>query len=384
MALFIPSFEMGGAEGQALTLAKNLDKSRYAVTVIALRREGVLESAFRSIPCVRVIVLEGSNPCSVLRRLLALLWKLDIRILHSFLTSTNVYCLATKVARRSTKVIVGVRDSLGDAGFGHATVTSQFKARFLRSVSNHFSFLADLAIINSQAAKQTRAIDLRTKSALIRNGIDTDKFRPDPSARQRLRAAIGTAEETLIVGILGNCSVYKDYPTFIRAASTVAKIRPDVHFISIGKHDTVEGERARRLVDESDLSSVFHFLGPQIDVARLLPGVDVMCSSSVAEALPNAVAESMACGVPCVVTDVGDSRMLVGETGIVVPPASSEALARSIVHLLEMNHSQRTLLGSKARQRIIEAFGLSEMVQRWQGEYENLMSSGAVARPNAR
>lgn len=375
VALFIPSFEIGGAEGQALTLANTLDKSRYAVTVIALRREGALETAFRSIPHVRVVALEERNPYAVLRRLLALLRELDIRILHSFLTATNVYCLGIKVARPSTKVIVGIRDSLGDAGFGHASFSSRFKERFLRSVSDHFSFLADLAIVNSQAAKQTRAVRMRTKSALIRNGIDTDKFRPDPSARQRLRDAIATAENTLIVGILGNCSAYKDYPTFIRAASTVAKNRPDVHFVSIGRCDTLEGERARRLVEAASLGNIFHFMGPQTNVARLLPGFDVMCSSSVTEALSNAIAESMACGVPCVVTDVGDSRMLVGETGIVVPIGSSDDLARSIVQLLEINHSQRALLGGKARQRIVEEFGLSEMTRRWQAQYENLISA---------
>jgi len=380
VALFIPSFEIGGAESQALELARSLNKEQYDVTVISLRDDGGLSEAFKSMPSVSVITLKGRWPFSICAELHQALRCRQADVLHAFLLSTNIYALSAKLLQPSVKVILGVRDSLTDAAFGYPTQASRMKTRSLRWMLNQLSLFADLAIVNSEAARQGRAVKLRVKRVLIPNGIDTNKFRPDPSAPIRLRTMLRLPLETPIVGILANCTVYKDYPTFIRAARNVADKRPDVHFVSIGYRNTAIGHVAERMVQELELGELFHFLGERADVARLLPGMDIMCSSSVTEGFSNAIGESMACGIPCVVTDVGDSRRLLGDAGIVVSPARQEEMAQAVVRILEMDASDRVLLGLSGRHRVEQMYGVSQMVARYQAEYKRLIRRGRVIR----
>jgi glycosyltransferase involved in cell wall biosynthesis len=94
--------------------------------------------------------------------------------------------------------------------------------------------------------------------------------------------------------------------------------------------------------------------------------------SSFGEGWPNVVGEAMACGVPCVVTDVGDACAIVGETGRVVPPADPEALARAWAELLAFPEEQRRALGAAARERIAAYFSLEQVVERYQALWEEL------------
>jgi len=375
VALFIPTFDAGGAEGQALQLAKNINKEVYGVTVIALRGSGLLADQFGAIPHVRSVTLECRNPAVAFGRLVAVLRKCNVHILHSFLTATHVYSLAARLARPSMKVVIGIRDSLENVTFGYPTAGSRLKSRLLHWILDQGSVLADLAIVNSEAGTRNRAAKLEIRSVIVRNGIDADVFRPDPAARERLRLELGIPGNSEMVGILANCSPYKGYPNFIEAAKMVADVLPNVHFVAIGNVNTLTGERALRQVEELGLKSIFHFLGARTAVWRLLPGLDVVCSASVTEAFSNAIAESMACGVPCVVTDVGDSRYIVGQTGIVVPPAKPKQLGLGIIRILKLSVDERTRLGCEARQRIAEEFTVKRMTMLCQLEYDGLLSS---------
>ena len=95
-------------------------------------------------------------------------------------------------------------------------------------------------------------------------------------------------------------------------------------------------------------------------------------SSSFGEAFPNVVSEAMSCGVPCVVTDVGDAALIVGETGVVVPTKDPAALAAGWRRLLDLDVQVRVQLGSAARQRVTERYNLPEIVSRYERLFEEL------------
>ena len=118
--------------------------------------------------------------------------------------------------------------------------------------------------------------------------------------------------------------------------------------------------------------------GAENDVARLLAALDVSALSSRSEAFPNVVAESMACGVPCAVTDVGDAALIVGDTGRVVPSKDPKALAEACCELLEMPSDERDRLGASARKRIETEFSLQAVTERYQALYRELAISCAV------
>jgi glycosyltransferase involved in cell wall biosynthesis len=114
-------------------------------------------------------------------------------------------------------------------------------------------------------------------------------------------------------------------------------------------------------------------LGRRHDVARLFAAADFVVSSSCrGEGFSNVLAEGMACGLPAVATDVGDAQLIVGDTGLVVPPESPDALAAAIRTLAAESAAARAERGSKARARIVENFAMPRAVQRYVDLYQSL------------
>ena len=379
IVIFLPNFELGGAERQAYELTSRLNSRKYRLTLIALRGEGNLAEFFRSIPDLSVITLEIKNPLSTLIQLSSLLAERKVQVIHSFLDSTHFYSLLLRAIRWRLKLILSIRDSREDRAFGYTTLRSRAKERLLELFLKHSRFLASMQISNSEAGRRMFGGKRASKITVIPNGIDCEKFKPDFSARERIRNAINVPSETPLVGILANCTAYKDYPTFIRAAQIVLRDLKDVHFLSIGENRTKVGDFAKSLVEVFGVKDRFHFLGRRCDVERLLPGLDLLCSSSVTEGFSNAICEGMSCGVPCIVTDVGDSRIIVGDTGLVVRPGHPEEFATAITCILRLSARDSRELGMKARQRIVANYEVSQMVAQYERIYESLIQSSNVA-----
>jgi glycosyltransferase involved in cell wall biosynthesis len=127
-------------------------------------------------------------------------------------------------------------------------------------------------------------------------------------------------------------------------------------------------------IEERGLRDCFHLLGRREDIPRLSAALDVVCSSSAyGEAFPNVLGEAMACGVPCVATDVGDSAYIIGNTGKVVPPNDPQSLAGAVVELLELPANRRHELGEDARRRMQQNFDIRAVVNRYEQLYNSLL-----------
>ncbi|MEO8378947.1 MAG: glycosyltransferase [Acidobacteriota bacterium] len=209
------------------------------------------------------------------------------------------------------------------------------------------------------------------KMVIIPNGFDLEQFRPDVDARRSVREELGLSMQSPIVGLVARYDPMKDHALFFRAATIVAAQHPEVHFVLIGKGVTLENDPLIKLIPPS-LRHRVHLLGLRMDAARLMAAFDVAVSSSSAEGFPNVVGEAMACAVPCVVTDVGDSAAIVGSTGLVVRPGDTEGLALGITSLLLMDADQRRRLGTAARERVAGEFALPVIVRRYEEFYWNL------------
>jgi glycosyltransferase involved in cell wall biosynthesis len=212
---------------------------------------------------------------------------------------------------------------------------------------------------------------------VIPNGFDTRLFRPDVQARASLRVELGLDPEAPLIGLAARFDPNKDHATFVRAAAALAAIRPDVHFVLCGSGVDRGNVTLASQIDAHGISRRVHLLGPRRDMPCVHAALDVATSSSISEAFPLAIGEAMACGVPCVATDVGDSALIVGPTGRIVPAGDSDALARAWDELLAMEPAALRRLGLTARERIRASFDLDDVARRYQDLHEQ------VARPHA-
>ena len=206
----------------------------------------------------------------------------------------------------------------------------------------------------------------RERMVVIANGYDLSRFAPNDEARQRVRAQWGLPQDVPAIGCVARWDPLKDHANLLRAVAALVRDGRDagLRCVLIGRGmDTANAELAA-LIDRLGLRDRLVLAGPSDDVPAAMNGLDLHVLSSCAEGFPNVVAEAMACGVYCVVTDVGDAAYIVGNAGVVVPPEQSEALARGIeMALREVASRGRARAGEAGRARVLENFDLARMVQ---------------------
>ena len=215
------------------------------------------------------------------------------------------------------------------------------------------------------------------KMQVIPNGFDLQEFRFDARARESVRCELGLALDERVVGLIGRFHPQKDHANFVRAAQILAQNDQRTHFVLVGAGSEWSNTELTGFVDEAGLRSRFHLLGRRDDMARLSASLDVLAlSSAYGEAFPLVVGQAMACEVPCVVTDVGDSADLVGNTGRVVAPRDSHALAAAMGELLELGGGERRELGRAARARIEQRFSIESVAARYHALYREMATKG--------
>ena len=202
------------------------------------------------------------------------------------------------------------------------------------------------------------------RAVVIPNGIDTERFRPDSALRKRFRKACCLQKEDVAVGIVARLDPMKGYELFARAAAKLLKRYKNLYFFAAGSGDRAIRDRCEKILGQEN-DKRFIWLGGIKEIETLYNGLDIAVSSSSTEGFSNTIAEAMACGTPCIVTDVGDSAMIVGDTGYVVRPQSVDALLEGIDMMLETDQER---LGEKARERIVSRFSLEAMIQATQKE----------------
>jgi glycosyltransferase involved in cell wall biosynthesis len=208
----------------------------------------------------------------------------------------------------------------------------------------------------------------------IPNGVELVNFRPDESARVSFRKELGLAPATPLIGMVARFHPQKDHCNFIQAARFLHAMMPDVHYVLCGGDITSENSQLITWIEEAGIRSHCHLLGLREDIPRINAAMDVATlSSSFGEGFPNVLGEAMACGVPCVTTDVGDSALIVGETGVVVPPQDPTALAEGWQQLLNMTEVEKKRLSQAVRQRVEERFSLPSIVTRYEKLYCDLL-----------
>lgn len=375
IAFVITGLGIGGAEMMLLKLLATIDRRRYECTVVSLsdRIELVEELERLAIP-VNVI---GSRAWYSLPKALAGLVG-HLRRIQPHIVQGWMYhgsfasTLASFFLGRKVPVIWNIRA---------ASVSPQlqrFRTRALIGASRWFANQPAAILNNSlaSAAFHEKAFGYPAHTTrVIPNGFDPDRFKPDGEVRQRVRAELTVPKDALLVGLVARLDPAKDHGTFLRAASELSREFPNVYFLLIGTGITSENIAA---ICEGEPPLPQHRLilrHPRSDIEAIHQALDVEVLSSRSEGFPNSIGEAMACGVPCVATDVGDCAYLLGDAGRIVPKENPVALAAAIRELCQLSAADRNRLGQAARQRIIDSFSMPVVARAYEACFEDVVAA---------
>jgi len=207
------------------------------------------------------------------------------------------------------------------------------------------------------------------KMQVIPNGYDLTLYKPDSSMRSHVRNELGLNSDILLFGMIARFNPQKDHNTMLEAISLLdAEIRDRARFVFVGDGLSEKNNELNRMIDSANVRDHVVLLGPRRDIPALLNALDVhVLSSAFGESFPNVVNEAMACGVPCIVTDSGDSAMIVADTGWVVPPSDPNQLACALTASAEARAQSEWQTRKEAcRHRVLENFTLERMIKNYQ------------------
>ncbi|ACC80078.1 glycosyltransferase [Nostoc punctiforme] len=346
----------GGAQRQLITLVKNLDKQIFNTTVIFFYANGSLQKDLEN-NNIQTICLEKRGRWDIfgfLWRLMGHLKRIQPDSLHGYLSESNLLTIFLKPFFLSTSIIWGIRDS------NISLDSYDWLDRLIFEIECLLSRFVDLIIVNSHAGQAYHLSHgfPAKKMVVIPNGIDTERFQPNSEAGLRVRTEWRISKDTILIGLIGRLDPMKDHPTFLKAVALLCKERENVCFVCVGIGTHEYAQELYQLAEELEVAEKVIWAGGRADMPDIYNALDITCSSSsYGEGFSNVIGEAMACGVPCVVTDVGDSAWIIDDTGIVVPPNNPEALKAGITSLINII-SSKSYSSCHIRQRIISHFSV--------------------------
>lgn len=359
IGLFCPSLGLGGSEQQLVNLAIGLHARGYDVRAIVLYGGESLEQRLSQsgVPVVCLNKKTAFGAIGAAFKLLRYVCLERISILYSFHGLPNLMALLTRPLIKRIRVVIGVRSTAMDIS------RRKWWQRWAYRLEPYLATRADLVIANSHAGRRD-AVERGFPSAKLRvvlNGIDVNQFGPDSAAGLRARRELHIDPSVRIVGLVARIDPMKDHRTFLEAAASVNARQQAIRFICVWDGDSTEQLRLVEFASRLGLSDAVLWTRGDREMRALYNAMDIAVSSSCyGEGFSNAIAEAMACGCRCVVTDVGDSASLVEGLGIVVPPGDPSKLADGILTALAAirrdEHSVAT------RERVLLSYSVDAMV----------------------
>jgi len=359
----------GGAENVLLGLVAASRKFRHVV--VSLAREGKLATPLRAAgAAVFALGMRRTMPSpGAIVRLARLIQREQPAVLQTWLYHADLIGMLAARLTHFRPVAWNLRCSNMDLS------RYRWSTRAVVNLLTRLSPWPDLVMVNSEAGRHWHSeIGYHPRRwEIVPNGIDTAVFRPDAASRAQWRSRLAVRDGNILVGMVARRDPMKDHETMLAAAVQAARKVGGLAFVLAG-NGVVRTDRAlARLADA--VAAPVHLLGECDDMPALTAAFDIAAlSSAFGEGFPNVVAEAMATGVPCVVTNVGDAAAIVGDTRLVVPPRDPTAMANALA-ALAADATKRHELGAAARRRIVALYGMPAMVARYEAVWRTLIEA---------
>ena len=373
----VDSFDVGGAEGQAVLLARLLlEQSRFGVHLATMKRQGILLRQADSlgvgdIPEYQLTSFYDRNMLVQMRKFKSFLEERNIDVVHPQSFYTNVFGITGAALAR-----VPVRIAFRGEITGWRTRAQDFIERCVFRI-------ATAVHANSDAVRSYligKGVPAR-KVVTVHNGIDMTRVTvPADLTRAEACAALGLPSHRPLVTIVANMRhEVKNHPMFLQAAALVHREVPEAVFVLAGEGELVPQLQA--LTAELNIQQDTFFIGRCEDVATLLFVSNVCVLSSTAEGFSNSILEYMAAARPVVATNVGGAAEAIadGESGYLVKSCDHQAMAARITFLLQ-NDILATKMGERGRAIVKERFSAEAQLKNTTALYDRLLQDRGARR----
>lgn len=357
----------GGAEAMLYKLIQALPEAEgFRHSVIGLLDGGEIDFSALGASVCTLGLRRGVPAPQALCRLRLAMASANPDVVHGWMYHGNI--AASLAAPRKLPVIWGIHHAL------HNYSEEKALTRLLIYSGPRLSGRVKRILYCSQASQlQHEALGYpASRSQFIANGFDCDVFRPDPYAAAELRRELALQDDAVLIGNAARFDPIKNHQDLIRAFARLVDLHPKAHLLLAGAGVSEENEELSGLIRHEGAAGRVVMLGQRNDMPRFYAGLDAFALSSRSECFPNVLGEAMACGIPCVSTDVGDAASIIGSTGQLAPAGDVAALTAAMNALLGLSPSDRRSLGEAARMRILAKFSLASVARRYAEVYRHV------------
>lgn len=357
----LTSLGIGGAEKQVVLLAERMHARGHVVRILVLMEPA--DQEWRTNIVVDHLGVRKS-PAYVIAgayHAVRILGAFRPDVLHCHTLHANLFGRLLKIALPWLRVISTI----------HNTYEGDWRRMLAYRVTDRLC-LRTFAVCQAAAheAVRRRAVPA-LNCPVIHNGFDADEYMPESARRVRFREEM--AADDFVWVTVGRIVPAKDYGGLLRAFARVHQDTTPVELWIVGEGRADYGNRMRALSIELGLEKVVRWLGLRDDLAALLDAADGFVLGSAWEGMPLAIGEAMAMEKPCVVTDVGGAKEILGTCGTLVRTGDPDALAAAMLGVMAESADARLHTGRAARRRIQERFSMDAKATEWEAVYESFV-----------
>lgn len=373
VAHIITDLTSSGSSSMLYKLMAHTDRSRFDPIVISLDGEGefIDKIIAHGIPVYTFNMSHSLSSSWHVLKLARLLRKLEPDILQGWRYHGNLAAsLASKLLPKRPALLWNVRQTV------YNLQQEPRSTRWAIGFSQRLMNTPDRILYNSWISEnQHVALGFdEQKSQIVGNGFDLQLFSPNVYSRELMRQKLKIPQEAIVIGMIAHFHKTKNHALFFEAANLLGIHNRNIHFVLAGEQVTPDNPEIIRLLERfSGLEGKLHLLGKRQDTPALLNSMDIFTLTATrGDGFPNVIGEAMACGIPCIATDIGDTALLINKTGQIFQDITSSSLAFAWQEWINAGAAWRRELGQQARKRIQKHYAIQNITTQYQDIYQSL------------
>jgi glycosyltransferase involved in cell wall biosynthesis len=367
----ITDLNVGGAETLLKRLIEFDTVNSDDVVIISLSSLGVIGEILRN----QGETVHALNMSSSLLGFCTALWQLRKLIRHYQPQIVQTWMYHADLLGGLAAYLAGQRNIVWNIRIAAVPKANKLTIAIMRVSALLSHWLPKKIVCVAEAAKQVHigyGYDAK-RMVVIHNGLDFANFTASTAQIAALRQYCRFAENDVVIGWVGRFHPDKGQENFVKAAAIVVVSHPQAKFLLVGRGCDADNAQLMAWLTECNLQQHFVLLGERSDIPACLAVMTIFCMPSSNEGFPNALAEAMAMGLPCVATTAGDAAVLAGETAVLVEAEDEHALARGLLEILALPAEQRQQIGRRAKKRVMDGFSIAHTGMRFKTLYQDIL-----------